>query len=105
MKIKRLTATAVLAIGLTAATVGVAGAEPLDLEPGPAATAPVDDPDVTLHQCNAILGALVGGVIGGTASALPGALIGAGIGALIGWSLLYPPGPPLACWTPPPPSP
>ncbi|MFJ4654097.1 hypothetical protein ACIP5Y_22760 [Nocardia sp. NPDC088792] len=107
MKINRFTAAAVLAIGLTATTVGVAGAEPLDLtpEPGPSVTAPVDDPDTTMHQCNAIIGALAGGLIGGTFSALPGALIGAGIGALIGWSLLYPPGPPLACWQPPPPAP
>ncbi|MBL1076811.1 hypothetical protein JK358_20655 [Nocardia sp. 2] len=87
-------------------TVGVAGAqqadEPLNVDPAPAVVTPVEDPDVTMHQCNALLGALVGGVIGGTASALPGALIGAAIGAAIGWTLLYPPGPPLACWEPNP---
>ncbi|MFI1919194.1 hypothetical protein [Nocardia sp. NPDC020380] len=96
-----------LAIGLTAATIGVASAEPLDLqpEPSPSVTAPVDDPDTTMHQCNALIGALVGGLIGGTFSALPGALIGAGIGALVGWTQLYPPGPPLACWNPNPPQP
>lgn len=110
MRIKRFVATAVLSIGAMVAALGVAGAEPVELDPAPAITAPVDnpapveeDPQVPMHQCNALLGALVGGVIGGTASALPGALIGAGIGALIGWSLLYPPGPPLACWQPPAP--
>lgn len=104
MKIKRFAATAVLAIGVTAFTTGVAGAIPLDepAPPGPAVTAPIEEPDATMHQCNALIGALVGGVIGGTASALPGALIGAAIGAAIGWSLLYPPGPPLACWQPTP---
>ncbi|AYF76381.1 hypothetical protein D7D52_23995 [Nocardia yunnanensis] len=88
-------------------TAGVAYADPLDVEPAPSVTAPntapVDDPDVVMHQCNAIIGALVGGVIGGSLSAFPGAAIGAGIGALVGWSQLTPPGPPLACWTPTPP--
>ncbi|MFB8006693.1 hypothetical protein [Nocardia sp. NPDC056000] len=120
MRIKRFTATAVLAIGVTVFTAtGVAGADPSVEGPNPdvgqsisipvedappPAAGTVDDPDVTMHQCNAILGALTGGLIGGTFSALPGALIGAGIGALIGWSLLYPPGPPLACWQPPAPN-
>ncbi|APA96859.1 hypothetical protein [Nocardia seriolae] len=101
---KRLVAATVLAVAATVGTAGLAYADPLDLEPAPAATAPVDDPDVVMHQCNAIIGALVGGLIGGTLSALPGAAIGAGIGALVGWSQLTPPGPPLACWNPPPPA-
>ncbi|MEC3952672.1 hypothetical protein VMT65_06485 [Nocardia sp. CDC153] len=101
-----------LAVGITALSAGVAAADQgqpagIDVDPAPSATAPaapqqVEDPDITMHQCNAILGALTGGLIGGTLSALPGAAIGAGLGALIGWSLLYPPGPPLACWQPPP---
>ncbi|MFE3192674.1 hypothetical protein ACFXHA_26945 [Nocardia sp. NPDC059240] len=105
MKVKGLTATIAMAITATAITAGVAFAEPLDVQPAPvpSATQPVDDPDVVMHQCNAIIGALVGGLIGGTLSAFPGAAIGAGIGALVGWSQLTPPGPPLACWTPAPP--
>ncbi|WP_157514358.1 hypothetical protein [Nocardia concava] len=108
MSVKRSTATALLAVAAsTLIAAGTANADPLEVDPAPSVTAPdtsqpVDDPDVTMHQCNAILGALVGGVIGGTLSAFPGAAIGAGIGALIGWSLLYPPGPPLACWQPNP---
>lgn len=109
MRIKRFVATAVLSVAAMVTTVGIAGAEPVEVEPAPPAVsapvddpAPAEDPNVPMHQCNALLGALVGGVIGGTLSALPGAAIGAGIGALIGWSLLYPPGPPLACWQPPP---
>ncbi|WP_405492108.1 hypothetical protein [Nocardia sp. NBC_00511] len=118
MKINRFTATAVLAIGATALSAGTAGADPattddppgITVEQSPEAATPpatnVDDPDVSMHQCNALLGALVGAAIGGSGSALPGALIGAAIGAAIGWTLLYPPGPPLACWNPnPPPAP
>ncbi|WP_330181534.1 hypothetical protein OHB26_34995 [Nocardia sp. NBC_01503] len=105
MTINRFTATAVLAIGATVLTGGIAAAEP-EVDPGPGISVqqadPVEDPDATMHQCNALLGALVGAAIGGTGSALPGALIGAAIGAAIGWSLLYPPGPPLACWQPAP---
>ncbi|QLY29245.1 hypothetical protein [Nocardia huaxiensis] len=92
-----------------AVTAGIAGAQPLEsppqADPGISVVAdpqPVEDPDTTMHQCNALIGALVGAAIGGTGSALPGALIGAAIGAAIGWSLLYPPGPPLACWQPTP---
>ncbi|GAB2509783.1 hypothetical protein [Nocardia heshunensis] len=111
MNVKRLTATTVMAFAATVITAGSGFADPLDLQPAPPAPAvttpdtnqPVDDPDVVMHQCNAILGALVGGVIGGTLSAFPGAAIGAAIGALVGWSQLTPPGPPLACWNPNPP--
>lgn len=120
MRIRRFTASAVLALGATVLTVGTAVADPAQSDPGPGIAVqvdevsptppaadtnvqPVDDFDV-MRQCNAILGALVGGVIGGSGSALPGALIGAGIGALIGWTLITPPGPPLGCWQPAPPA-
>ncbi|MGW4350482.1 hypothetical protein ACWELJ_00170 [Nocardia sp. NPDC004582] len=103
-------------------TVGTAMADPAQSDPGPGITVqvdevsptppaadtgaqPVDDPDLTMHQCNAVIGALIGGVIGGAGSALIGAGIGAAIGAAIGWSLLTPPGPPLGCWQPAPPPP
>lgn len=87
MRIRRFTATAVLAVGATVMTVGTAMADPAQSDPGPGITVqvdevsptppaadtgaqPVDDPDLTMHQCNAVIGALIGGVIGGAGSAL-----------------------------------
>ncbi|MFC9995375.1 hypothetical protein [Nocardia sp. NPDC127526] len=112
MRIKRFTATAVLAIGAVFLTVGVAGADSDGLpvtdpsgvaiqeNTAPPGADPVDaaEQELITRQCNALIGALVGGVIGGTGSALPGALIGAAIGAAVGYTMTYPPGPPLGCW-------
>jgi hypothetical protein len=81
-----------------------------DAELAPPATDPASAPQgafvdgdyyLGLHQRNAA----VGGIIGGAIFALPGMLIGAALGAGIGWTLPYPPAPPLDCWHPPGPPP
>ncbi|MEC3916805.1 hypothetical protein [Nocardia sp. CDC160] len=112
MGIKRFTAIAVLAIATTLSAVGTASAEsistptkqdgvPLTSDPTPPTSVDAD-PNLSIRECNGLIGALIGAMVMGSGSAFPGALLGAGIGYGIGWQVTNPPDPSLGCGQPQP---